>query len=473
MFSVFLSLLIPLLIGFLISRLVWRVQRAVWSHLLFGGSLGVGLGLGISSSIFFVWLLLFGPSRSGFVLIELALLICLTAILIYAIRVRSYPISSEPHSRSVPKLKLRWGLSIGFFIALASSILVSILLSLSNPHGLWDTWTTWNMRARFMFRGGDQWVDAFSKLLSSSQPDYPLLLPGIVARCWMYIGSETQVIPALISMLFTFAIVGLIFSSLSILRSKSQAFLAGLVLLGTFFFIDQGASQYADVPLAFFFLATIVLFCLQDRLSKDNYSLLFLAGMTAGFAAWTKNEGLLFLAAIIVARFVVIVPLKGWKAIFRQMFPFFIGFIPILIIIIYFKTQLAPPNVLLFSQGFQPILDKLRDFSRYFSISKAFVREIIQFDKGVVHPVPLLAFYLLCLGIKIEEKDKLSIATALITLCLMLTGYFFVYVITPLDLIWHLDHSLDRLLLQLWPSFLFTYFLIVGTPEQALMKKEN
>jgi hypothetical protein len=326
------------------------------------------------------------------------------------------------------------------------------------------------MRARFLARGGDQWLDAFSRLLSSSQPDYPLLLPGIVARCWMYIGSETQVIPALVSMLFTFAIVGLIFSSLSIFRSKSQAFLGALVLLGTFFFIDHGASQYADVPLAFFFLATTALFCLYDRLSENNYGLLFLAGITAGFSAWTKNEGLLFLASIIVARFVVIVSLKGWKTILRQMFPFFIGLTPILIIIIYFKTQIAPPSVLLFSQGSEAVLEKLKDISRYFAISKAFVREIVHFDKGVVHPVPLLAFYLLCLGIKIEEKDKLSIATALITLCLMLAGYFFIYVITPLDLNWHLAHSLDRLLLQLWPSFLFVYFLIVAAPLQALRR---
>jgi len=273
-------------------------------------------------------------------------------------------------------------------------------------------------------------------------------------------------------MLFTFAVVGLTFSSLCILRSKSQAFLAGLVLLGTFFFIDNGASQYADVPLAFFFLATIVLFCLQDRLSRNNYSLLFLAGMTAGFSAWTKNEGLLFLAAIIVARFAVIVPLKGWKTYLRQMLSFSVGLIPILIIIIYFKTQLAPPSTYLYL-GFQSILHRLVGFFRYFEISKAFVREIIHFDKGVVHPVPLLAFYLLCLGIKIEEKDKLSIATALITFCLMLAGYFFVYLTTSFDLYWHLGHSLDRLLLQLWPSFLFVYFLIVGTPEQALMKKEN
>jgi hypothetical protein len=38
---------------------------------------------------------------------------------------------------------------------------------------------------------------------------------------------------------------------------------------------------------------------------------------------------------------------------------------------------------------------------------------------------------------------------------------------TPQDLAWQLRTSLDRLLLQLWPSAVFLYLLVVRTPEQA------
>jgi hypothetical protein len=51
---------------------------------------------------------------------------------------------------------------------------------------------------------------------------------------------------------------------------------------------------------------------------------------------------------------------------------------------------------------------------------------------------------------------------------LTLAGYAFVYLTTPQDLAWHLRTSLHRLLLQLWPSALFVFFLLVKTPEQAL-----
>jgi len=51
------------------------------------------------------------------------------------------------------------------------------------------------------------------------------------------------------------------------------------------------ASQYADVPLAFFCLATLVLLCLADRQEKGRHGFLVLAGLACGMAAWTKNEG--------------------------------------------------------------------------------------------------------------------------------------------------------------------------------------
>lgn len=43
----------------------------------------------------------------------------------------------------------------------------------------------------------------------------------------------------------------------------------------------------------------------------------------------------------------------------------------------------------------------------------------------------------------------------------MAVGYFFVYILAPAELAWHLGSSFDRLLLQLWPIVVFTYFMPV------------
>ncbi len=83
--------------------------------------------------------------------------------------------------------------------------------------------------------------------------------------------------------------------------------LGAIALLATPSFVEQGAWQYADIPLSFFYLATIVLLSLYDERTQEASSqspagLLALGGVAAGFAAWTKNEGVLFLGAIILAR---------------------------------------------------------------------------------------------------------------------------------------------------------------------------
>ena len=299
-------------------------------------------------------------------------------------------------------------------------------------------------------------------------PDYPLLIPAAIARCWAHIGHETLVVPAVVSMLFAFATVGLIFSSLSILRSRSQGFLAGLVLLGTPFFIQQGASQQADVPLGFFFLATIVLFFLQDRLPKNNHGLLSLAGMTAGFSAWTKHEGLLFLACVIISRLSVMVRVQDRKVFLRQAFSFAAGLAPVLATVVYFKTQIATPNEFISFPGLQVAVDRLTDGSRYLQVGKAWAEEMVHSGNWIFSLLLLLVFYLLAVGINPDKAIKPALASSLVLLCLLLAGYFLVYVTSPYDLHWTVATSLNRLLLQLWPSLLLVFFLVVNTPEQAM-----
>jgi hypothetical protein len=48
--------------------------------------------------------------------------------------------------------------------------------------------------------------------------------------------------------------------------------------------------------------------------------------------------------------------------------------------------------------------------------------------------------------------------------------YMLIYVITPHDLEWHLNYSMSRLLIHLFPMALCSFFLFVNTPETALNK---
>jgi hypothetical protein len=75
--------------------------------------------------------------------------------------------------------------------------------------------------------------------------------------------------------------------------------------------------------------------------------------------------------------------------------------------------------------------------------------------------VPLQFAYLLCVGVKVDAVDRRAVGTSLVTLALVLSGYAFVELAAPGDYIRLLNSSVDRLLLQLWPTAAFTYFIIV------------
>lgn len=456
-FTLFLSLFLPLLVGFVFVSFFWPDIKSIRHNFLIRSCLGVGFGFGIISCFFFLWLLVF-PTSNMFIMIEVLFSLCFFAIYFYITKSRSSSVSQEKEVEPAPITKSYRVISACFYIIFAVSIANFILFTLLSPHGGWDAWVTWNMRARFIFRGGNYWRDGFSCLLGWTHPDYPLLIPALIARSWKYVGYETVMIPILLSVIFVFATAGLLFSSVAILRNRSQAFLAGLVLFTVPLFAGYGASQYADVHISLFFLAAIVIFFIHDKFLQNRHGILLLAGMAAAFSAWTKNEGLLFIIAISVARSVVIIPVRGFKIYLKQMLYFTIGLLPVLIIVIYFKKQLAPFSDLLFQQSPQLFMTRLLDSTRYLKIIYELIKELLKFA------VPVLIIYLLCAGIKIEKEEKTSAATSLIVLSLMLAGYLLIYVISPRNLDWHLKTSLERLLLQLWPTAVFTYFNLVRPP---------
>ena len=298
-------------------------------------------------------------------------------------------------------------------------------------------------------------------------PDYPLLIPASIARWWTYLGDDPTLVPALVAMLFTFATVGLASSSLGLLRSTGQGLLAAIVLLGTPFLIRHGASQYGDVPLGFFMLATLVAFSLHEKAAgHKGDGLLALAGMLAGFAAWTKNEGLLFVVVVAVARLLVVVPASGWKSYGSEMRAFAKGLLPVLLIVLFFKTHIAPGMSPIFAeQGTATTIERLTDASRYIETGQAFIKKATRFG----HPgFVVLLGYLLLLGRRAQATGRLGTSTAAMTCGLMLAGYFMVFIVTPHGLRYQIDTSLDRLWIQLWPSAVFTFFLFVKTPEEAM-----
>jgi len=454
--------------GFGLLRVLFPGQLRPSLHNALSLSLGAGIGMGIASCLYFICLALAGPNLALLAIVE-GIFVLAAVVLGLRIQARGTELT---WSDGPPPARY---LTVLFAAAAVLGLALFVTHSATKPHGEWDAWSIWNLHARFLYRGGDLWKNAFSNRIAWSHPDYPVLLPGLISLGWTLARAESTLAPITVAFLFTFATAGLLISSLGILRGRVQAFIAGALLLGTVAFVEVGAMQYADVPLSFYILATVVLLCLQDRHPEDlRFTLL--AGLTAGFAAWTKNEGLMFVFVVILARAVAVLRFGARPLLVRQLGAVAAGLFFPLAVVVFFKLRLAPPNDLASTRP-ADIIAHVSDFGRWITVLQGFGKQAFFFGqmavegvlvRGFLIPIALvLLLYWLLVRFRVHERDRSLVATAALTVALMLAGDFAVYVLLPNDVNWQMSTSLDRLFLQLWPAGLFAFFMAANVPQLA------
>lgn len=454
MFLPIMAFLLPTMCAFLLLRRYWPLWSGADLWLQIG--LAWPLGAGITSSLYFIWALLFTPAGHMMVGAELLLFVAVIGWLGINLRRRT-------PSKAVTRPRgpiWGWGI-LGATAAVALFAFVNFMFR--NPHGLWDAWAIWNLRARFLFRATTHWTDSFSPELFWSSPDYPLALPGAIANAWKYIGVESLWTPMTVALLFAAATVITLVAGLKRLAGPRAAIVGGLCLLGTPLFITHGASQYADLPVGFFMLVALLCFALYDSPRNTHPGWLIWGGLFAALAAWTKNEGLLFLVVAVAVRGVTGLKRGGWHGGFTDEMRLLLGAAPILILLIILKAFLVPTNGLFAIQDWSDIAAKLVDPARYWSVLKTFAIQLGWFGHGMS---AAMAAALVIIVPRPAREIRSAWSPMLAVVLLMLLGYFLIYIITPQNLTWHLNTSIHRLLLQLWPSIILLFGLALH-PDEA------
>ena len=87
------------------------------------------------------------------------------------------------------------------------------------------------------------------------------------------------------------------------------------------------------------------------------------------------------------------------------------------------------------------------------------------FGTWVISAPVLLGLYLMLVGVDRKAARETGVVWVVSSVLLMFAAYYVAYLTTPHDVVWHLDTSLRRLLMQLWPSALFGFFLIARPPR--------
>jgi hypothetical protein len=413
-----------------------------WAAALLVFGAGTAAGIGVTSCLFFVCRVAVPRIPKLSLFVEAAILVWL----VYEICRKRERVARTGAAVRSP-----------FTLPLALAMIVALVVATSamadgweaNPQGGWDAWSIWNLRARFLAEG-TQPQRAWAPELTWTHPEYPLLTSAFIARCWTYAGSIGDAAPIATSYLFFIALIAILAGGLAAWRGRSLGLLCGLVLLGSPSFLHEVIAQYADIPLACY-LAAATMFLLLDRP--------LVAGLFAGLAAWTKDEGILFLVV-----FLTVIAIMRRKHIWQVA----AGAIQGAALTAVFKLALAPRVSVIFGGGVSAIVRRAVDPGRIGQVLAAFAHEFGAMGLGWYHPIlPLIA---LAITLRFERNRQADMLLAGVIPTAMLAGSFCIFLITPFDVKWQLQTTLYRVIVQVWPSLLLFTFSGLCAPESAALQ---
>jgi hypothetical protein len=429
-------------------------RRSLGEPFLLTAALSFSVALALSSATTYWFVALSGGLAPWHAPADALLWTSIGAVSWWTLRRGRTPPAHEagPSSPPPPFTLSDWVARAAFGVVAAVALATVITEYQAAPHGQWDAWAIWNQKARFFFRSGGEWNRFFA--IPWSNPGHPILVSLSVARLWTYAGAELTVVPALLAGAIGAAIVAGIIGALD--PRRARAWIAGAVVLAPGDFPYLVAAQTADLALALFVVATFIAMrrawttnTSGDRMGRAQ---LGVAGVTAAAAVWTKNEGLVFIAAATVV--------VAWttRRQARQAAWWAMGAAPVLATALWFKLGVAPaipPEYLPQGQTTSGLFARLLSIDRH-----AFVASLVApygLRWGGPAAAGSLPIVLVAAAFAAAVRSRLS-RTVMVAAAVMCASYYAVWVLSPLDTVWLVATTFDRLLMQLWPSLVLAAF---------------
>ncbi|MBC7554634.1 MAG: hypothetical protein H7257_11715 [Taibaiella sp.] len=339
--------------------------------------------------------------------------------------------------RGQPVLPYNTGKAAAFIFVLSLYYFADNALRLAAKHGGWDAWAIWNLHARYL-RSPEHWQNMFLNT-ESEHPDYPLCQPAFLAFLIRLAANHFSLV-----LTFTFSLVItlcgplLIFSELTC-KNFIIACIVFLFCAQDIYYIATGVSQYADTLLSVFLLAALVTF----NHAAENIKYITVCAALLGFAAFTKNEGVILASVFLIFYLRTFCSKKNIKYTLA-------GLALPVITVVLFKLKAGVTNDMAASVT-SHLAEKLTDPHRYKLIYDSLINNV---NQNFYYTAVFLMLYLLVNTVQQKWPGRQLL---LLITCLML--YMGIYLITPRDLAWHLETSQSRLLHQLMPSFIYVIAL--------------
>ncbi|MBF0486156.1 MAG: hypothetical protein HQL16_06555 [Candidatus Omnitrophica bacterium] len=429
---------ISIMIGYLGLRLILKNDPPKLPLLIF---LGASAGLFASAFLVFTSLILWGKLFSAFVITaHTALLLALG----WCVR------KVFPDGKRLPLNEFEASDKLGLLLVAVITIPVIIHANFY-PYGGWDAWSCWNLKARFIFLGGEGWKNMFDPLLWRSNIAYPFLVPAVNVWAWCFGTDPVNTVPLGVSCLITFITAGTLLFALKKITGRLHVLLAPLWLLSNVFFVKLASSQYSDLMVGNYFLAAIVSWIAFEK-SKSRGWLCVMALML-GALSFTKSEGLVLSLITLGLAFMMRLLSKDKSGLTKGLWIFgaaaVVAFLPTIIFQITFST-----NSHTFINGLGSA-DKPATLERLQAVLAFMGMELMS---GKWNGFWLIALLGIALSRwKAWRKELLLIPLTLIAYLIVLGGVYWINTFFPI--VWWLGNTLNRIIYALTPAVIFWVFL--------------
>ncbi len=432
-----LSLVISTFLGFLGVNLL-RAQGRIdpFIHVI----ASIGLGLALSAQIIFYTLFVFGSYNAAAVHLGhgIALIVLVKANLRTFKNDRTLLLPKWPADRTT------W---LGFLI------LALILIPLWReahffPFGGWDAWACWNLKAKFIFLGGEEWKQMLDVSMWRSNNQYPFLLPLMNVWGWTVTKETSVYVPMMNAILFTFLTALTMFWAAKRNTPKMTSLIPALVLFTLPFVNTLSISQYSDIVLAFFLLGTLT--TLTVAREDNNPAMSLLAGLFCGAMCFTKSEGAF--AAVIIAGLAVITLKDRPKSTGILLGTFLTAAVLSALPAILFQLFWATPNISfvngLTSRDHPVTFDRLKAIMMFLSLE-------------LISPKWNGLWILLTCGLILAGRKafKNGLGMTAAFLGIYLSGALVFYAVnTHYEILWWLGATLNRILYTILPVIVWWVF---------------
>lgn len=361
---------------------------------------------------------------------------------------------------------------IVLLLIILSQVFYAFLFGALLPIRGWDALQTWAYKGKVFFY--DMGISYDFMKDPSNHSDYPLLIP--LTFSWIYT-SMGQVNEELVRMiyplqyvsmlaLFYFAIrrvalkrVSLLFTTLLSMTPVIMVHTSGFIVrIGGLHSTDL--AGYADLALSIFFLGAGTFLYLYISELNSAYLIMTVLFLTMG--AWTKNEGLVFLlmGGILITVSLVIGKRIKYGAILAVWGFIWVVTLPWLFYKMHFHISSEyTPNMN--TTTVQNNLSRLPYIIRMFFY--------VLFRDADLYNYTWYGYVISSL-INIRESFRNPLLSLHALLLVQFAAYIFIYLISPLEIEFHLRTSIDRVIIHLTPLAMMVMAL---NTNRLIFRAEN